>query len=454
MMLSRIGIRSLRGRIAVYFAVAIALSLAAMAVAAYFVVAHELNSSLDIGLRSQATRITRQFAVDPDVAAISGPCRYLAAPSCVQVVAADGRIESDHSADLLPVDAGTRAVATGSRPDYFSDFTFGGYPMRMYTAQLRPGVAVQVARRSDTVDTGLRRVAAALFAAALGGTALAIGIGYVVGRRAFAPVTALTAAAERVATTRDPRQPIVVPDSTELGRLATSFNTMLGELDQALSAERESRAAQRRLVADASHELRTPLTALRANIDLLRRAPRQLDETAAALRTQAEELSGLVTDLIDLARAEDPAAAAESGEDLRLDLLVAERLAVARRHWPTIAFDAELEPVTLRGVPARLARAITNLLDNAAKFSPPGATVEVVLRERRLTVRDHGPGIPAADLPHVFDRFYRSAAARTAPGHGLGLAIVAQVAALHDATVTAASHPDGGAVFELTFPNL
>lgn len=447
----------LRGRIAVYFVLAMALALAGMGTAAYIVVGHEMNSLLDLGLRRQATRIVRQFPVEPSVAAMSGPCEYLAAPSCVQVVAADGSIESEYVPGFsLPIDDETRAVAAGSAQSYFTDVTVDGYRMRMYTAPLRPGSAVQVAQRSETVETGLRRTSIALLIAAAAGTLLAAAIGTVLARRALAPVVALTEAAENVARTRDPHQHITITGNDELARLGTTVNTMLDELDAALTAERDSLAAQQRLIADTSHELRTPLTALRMNIDLLRRSarlsPAQLDETVAALRVQSEELSGLVTDLIDLARADDPAAPRETLEDLRLDTLVTDRLAIARRHWPAITFATALTRTTIQGAPARLSRAITNLLDNAAKFSPPGETVHVDLTDRRLTIRDAGPGIEPEDAPHIFDRFYRSPTGRTKPGHGLGLAIVAQVAELHGATVTVASDPGQGAEFRLTFP--
>lgn len=448
---------SLRARVALFCVAAIAVALAGMGVAAYVVVAHELDSSLDLGLRREATRIVRTVGVDADVATASGPCRYLTAPSCVQVVAADGRIESEHDPGLsLPVDRATEEVAAGTRAAFFSDVQLGGYPLRMYTAPLRSGSAVQIARRADPVDTSLRRVGYALLAAAGIGTALALGAGLVVARRAVGPVSALTAAAEHIATTRDPRQHITVTGPTELRSLAGSFNAMLDELDQALCAEREARAAQHRLIADASHELRTPLTALRTNIELLGRASRmsaeQLDDTAAALRAQSAELSGLVTDLIELARADDPAAIAESFEDLRLDTLVAECLRAAERHWPTITFISDLRPTVVHGVPGRLARAITNLLDNAAKFSAPQGIVRVELRDAELTVRDHGPGIALDDLPHIFDRFYRATNGRGKTGHGLGLAIVKQVADLHGATVRAQSASEGGAIFRLSFP--
>ncbi|MBL1074220.1 HAMP domain-containing histidine kinase [Nocardia sp. 2] len=432
------------------------LALAGMAAGAYVVVGHELKAAQDLNLRRQATRVARQFPTDPGVAAISGPCEYLAAPSCVQVVSADGAIASERlPGHTLPVTDETRAVAAGSAQPFFSDIDLGGYSMRMYTAPLSRGSAVQVAQRSDTVTTSLRRVGLALLVTAAAGTLAAAAIGTALARRAMAPVVTLTRAAERVARTRDPRAHITVTGTDEVARLATSVNTMLFELDAALTAERDSRAAQQRLVADASHELRTPLTALRTDIDLLRRAdrlpPGRLAEIAAALRVQAEELQGLVTDLIDLARADDPDAPREALEDLRLDSLVAAQVEVARRHWPAIVFDTTLDPVTVAGVPARLARAVTNLLDNAAKFSPPGATVRVRVSDRTLTVSDAGPGIAADELPFVFDRFYRSATARTTPGHGLGLAIVAQVAELHSARTTVESQPGKGAVFTLTF---
>ncbi|WP_231951278.1 sensor histidine kinase [Nocardia terpenica] len=449
--------RTLRARIALAFIAAMVLALAGMGLAAYVVVSHQLSSALDTGLRREATRIARQFDVQPDVATISGPCRYLAAPSCVQVVDTDGRIESERDPrDTLPVDAETRAVATGSHASYFSDASLDGLRMRIYTTQLRPGAAVQVGQRADQVDTGIRRTGFALLAAAIAGTALAVGVGLLVARRALAPVTALTRAAEQVAGTRDPRRHIAVTGSAELAGLARSFNAMLDELDQALTAERDSRAAQQRLVADASHELRTPLTVLRTNLDLLGRAdrltPEQLAATSDALKVPVEELSGLVSDLIELARADDPQATGEPFEDVRLDAVVTDRVAVARKHWPAAAFVTNLEATTVSGAPGRLSRAVTNLLDNAAKFSPPGAIVRVDLHNRVLTVRDHGPGIAPADLPHVFDRFYRATTARGKPGHGLGLAIVAQVAALHHARVTVESVPGRGAVFRLEFP--
>jgi two-component system sensor histidine kinase MprB len=286
------------------------------------------------------------------------------------------------------------------------------------------------------------------------GVLLAAALGYWVSRTGLAPVARLTATAEHIATTRDPSHRIELPPGPpdkedEVTRLAASFNTMLGELEQSVTA-------QRRLVADASHELRTPLTALRTNAELLARAdrltPAQRDRASAALGRQIREVSVLVNDLIDLARDEEPTPLLE---EVRLAPLLAHTVDTARTHWPTTPFELDLSDAsaTLPGVPARLARLISNLLDNAAKFSPPGAPVEVALLAGELTVRDHGPGIAPADLPHVFDRFYRAEQARALPGSGLGLAMARQIARAHGADLTAHHAPGGGALFRLTLPS-
>jgi two-component system sensor histidine kinase MprB len=221
-----------------------------------------------------------------------------------------------------------------------------------------------------------------------------------------------------------------------------------------LEALEDSQRAQRQLVADASHELRTPLTSLRTNLEVLG-SPRELPAgDRERLRTdvvaQLGELTELVGDLVELARDAEPPV--EPHEPVRLDELVAAAVERAQRHAPDVVFAAELEPCLVTGSRARLDRAIANLLDNAAKWSPAAGTVDVRLSDGELTVRDHGPGIPAEDLSHVFDRFYRAAAARGRAGSGLGLAIVRQVADVHDGTVRAEAAPGGGALLRLTLP--
>ncbi|MCG5214564.1 sensor histidine kinase [Streptosporangium sp. KLBMP 9127] len=272
----------------------------------------------------------------------------------------------------------------------------------------------------------------------VGGLALAGLLGWLVARTALRPVADLTQAAEHVAETRDLKLRIDVDRDDELGSLARSFNTMLDALER-------SADAQRRLVADASHELRTPLTALRTNVELLLR-PHQLGpvdraELDKAVISGFEELTALVSDVVELARDEEPVALVE---DVRFDQIVQHEVERGAAYWPAVRFRVDLAETHVRGVADRLARAVANLLDNAGKYSPAGAEVEVRLRDGVLTVRDHGPGIAAEDLPHVFDRFYRAQGARARPGSGLGLAIVRQVVETHGGQVTAEAAGGGG----------
>jgi two-component system sensor histidine kinase MprB len=238
-----------------------------------------------------------------------------------------------------------------------------------------------------------------------------------------------------------------------VGQLATRFNAMLDRLQSSRAAVDESVRAQRQLVADASHELRTPVTSLRTNVEVLLQGGALSDEDRQRLLAdvveQSEELSALVGDLIELARADQPI---ESPDDVRLDGIVEEAVDRARRNAPGIEFDTHLEPVVVDGVPERLLRAVNNLLDNAARHTHPGTSVEVRVDSTGVRVRDHGDGVDPQDLPHVFDRFYRGVNSRGRQGSGLGLAIVRQVAEQHGGSVTATNAPDGGAVFEIRLP--
>jgi two-component system sensor histidine kinase MprB len=265
-------------------------------------------------------------------------------------------------------------------------------------------------------------------------------------------VTRLSDTVEHVAATQDLSRRIQVRGNDEVARLARRFNEMLAALEV-------SRRAQRQLVADASHELRTPLTSLRTNLEVLARSDQmpaaERESLLGDLVTQLEELSVLVADLVDLAREEERLAGGpvsdDELEDVRLDALVERAVERARRHAPSLDFVAQLEPVIVQGVPERLDRAVANLLDNAIKWSPPGQSVEVIVADGEVVVRDHGPGIDGADLPFVFDRFYRAPAARGVPGSGLGLAIVRQVAEAHGGAVTAEGADGGGTVLRLSF---
>jgi two-component system sensor histidine kinase MprB len=216
-----------------------------------------------------------------------------------------------------------------------------------------------------------------------------------------------------------------------------------------LDALENSLETQRRFVADASHELRTPLTSLQTNIEVLKQqerlAPGQRSKLFADLEREAHEMRDLISGLLELARGD----VEQERVPVQLDEIVESAVERARSRFPDVRFDADVKPTQIDGVPERLDRAVWNLLENAGKWTPPGSTVEVSLDGGEVRVRDHGPGIAPEDREHVFDRFYRSAAARSLPGSGLGLAIVRDVAEAHGGAVTAEDAPGGGALLRL-----
>jgi two-component system, OmpR family, sensor histidine kinase MprB len=369
-----------------------------------------------------------------------------------QLVLADGEvIHTPSNGYALPITAATRAVAAGHDGAFFSDAKIKGTPVRMLTQRGPQGAAWQVALPLTDLDNTLTHLKLVLALVSLCGVALAAALGLLVSRAALVPVRRLTGAAERVARTQDLGHRIDGGGDDELGRLSASFNTMLAALERA-------RLAQRQLISDASHELRTPLTSVQANLDALalgdRLAPAERAHVLAAARAQLRELTVLVGDLVDLSKTEIEELELE---EVRLDMAVAAAIERARLHAPDCIFTLDAEPCLVRAAPARLDRAIANLLDNAAKWNPPGreeAPVEVRVKDGALEVRDHGPGIAEQDLPRVFDRFYRAPAARGRPGSGLGLAIVRQMAEAHGGSVHAANEPEGGARLTLELPSL
>ncbi|WP_347177258.1 HAMP domain-containing sensor histidine kinase [Parafrankia sp. EAN1pec] len=359
----------------------------------------------------------------------------------------------------IPVDAADAEVARGLRGKNLRTVTVEGQRYRVATVPLRypPPLtgtgALQLARSTSDVDRTLRDLGLVLFIVGLVGVVGSVIAGRLVARASLKPVDAAAAAAEEVARTQDLSALIPVTGSDEIARLATSLNSMLRALEA-------SRLRQRQLVDDAAHELRTPLTSLRTNIELLMRAettPNRALPAAdrdALLRdvdAQMRELTALVNELIELARDEVPTEEIE-----RLDLAQVVRAAAdrARRRANTkgIRIEVSVEPSLVDGRPSLLERAVTNLLDNAVKFSPPSSTVRVVSRAGEVTVADEGPGIAPADRARVFERFYRATAARSLPGSGLGLAIVADAAAMHGGTAEAAESPSGGALLRMTLP--
>jgi two-component system sensor histidine kinase MprB len=317
-----------------------------------------------------------------------------------------------------------------------------GTPVRILASVREDGNTVIVGAPIDSQLQTLRILLAVLGGLVVLATAVGALGAKLASRTTLAPVRQLTGAAEEIATTRDLAHRVSAADGDdELARMASAFNTMLDALER-------SQSAQRRLVADASHELRTPLTALRTNMELFLRAGALPPADQEALRRDLlgglRELSVLVDDLVEAAREEAPLEAERDG----LDLAEVAELAVgqARRRHPGVRFDTgALEPTPLLGDAHRLGRALANLLDNAARFSPPGTPVEVMLRDGVLAVSDHGPGIDPADRPHVFDRFYRADTSRSQAGNGLGLAIVRAVAEAHGGRVRAETAAGGGA---------
>ncbi|MGZ8695676.1 MAG: sensor histidine kinase, partial [Gaiellaceae bacterium] len=289
----------------------------------------------------------------------------------------------------------------------------------------------------------VKRTRTLLLLAGLAGIGLAAVLGLLVSGAALAPIRRLTRATETVTETGDLSQRIEVHGRDELSLLAQRFNSMLEALE-------ESTRAQRQLVADASHELRTPLTSLRTNIEVLARdrplPPGERERLIADVLEQLGEMTALISELIELARGEQHV---QEPEDVRLDLVTEAAVERARRNRPSVVFEADLHESPMRGVPSTLERAIGNLLDNAAKWSPPGGTVEVTVRDGEVRVRDHGPGIDPEDIPYVFDRFYRAKSARGMSGSGLGLAIVRQVAVQHGGQVWAEAAEGGGTVMHL-----
>jgi two-component system, OmpR family, sensor histidine kinase MprB len=429
---------SFRARLALVAAAAVALAVLTASFVVYFVVRNQLRATVDDSLRTTAAQL--RLTPFHDFEHFATPAGELGgATGYPQGVDASGKVYLPPRATVaLPVNDAVKAVASGERGAFFSDIELRKTHLRMLTFPFGPGGAVQVARSLTEVDHSLSRIKNLLILIAGGGIAIAAALGLAVSRAALAPVRRLTVATEKVTETGDLSERIDVGGRDELSRLAGSFNAMLGALQ-------ESSRAQRQLVADASHELRTPLTSLRTNIEVLaseRTLPSgERERLLTDVVEQLTEMTTLISELIDLARGEQQLA---EPEDVRLDLVASEAVERARRDRPAVTFTTNLQESTVQGVPSTIERAVANLLDNAAKWSPPGGDVEVAVRDGEVSVRDHGPGIDEEDLPYVFDRFYRSRSARGRPGSGLGLAIVRQVAVAHGGDVVAEPAEGGG----------
>jgi len=443
---------TLAARVALLATVAVGLSVALVATAAYLTVQHQLVASLDDSLLDRAHGAANAAALgeltQPDV------------PSWV-FGAADVRIAvlyNDHAvvygdqssdAPTFRLSQAELEVAQGrSDTSVRTVYTSSG-PYRVAAVSTHePGTALILAQSLGPTQDALNKLGFVLTLFGLLGMVGAGLAGWAVARNGLRPVRRLTQAVENIART-ERLEPIEVEGNDEVARLAAAFNGMLAALAG-------SRDRQRRLVADAGHELRTPLTSLRTNLDLLTQAdargglsPEARAELMDDVRFQIEELTTLIGDLTELARDEPIAAQLEPVD---LADVVERALGRVRRRATGLRFEVDLDPWQVTGEPAALERAVTNLLDNAVKWSPPGGVVTVTLRDGTLNVADQGTGIAEEDLPHVFERFYRSKDSRTMPGSGLGLSIVRAIAERHGGAVYAGNAEGGGAALWLWVP--
>jgi two-component system sensor histidine kinase MprB len=439
--------RSLASRVTLLTTMAVGLTVAIVALGAYITVRMQLQSSLDDALVQRAQTASAQLTqISRDTAAPA----YLLASSDVRIgfIREDGYTYfPDQGGQPPQLGSVEVAVASGDANQSLRTVRVGATDYRIVTVPTStPGWGLVIAQSLEPQEHVLTKLGLVTLLFGLAGMVAAGVAGWGVARNGLRPVRRLTTAAEEIART-ERLAPIKVEGDDEIARLASAFNQMLASLAA-------SRDRQRRLVADAGHELRTPLTSLRTNIELLTQAGSSLPDDARAellddVRAQIEELTTLVGDLVELAR-DDPTPAAIGTVELHevLDQAVAR----VRRRAPGLAFSVTADPWYVEGDAAAIERALTNLLDNAAKWSPPGGTVTAGLHGGAVTVEDEGRGIPDGDLPHVFERFYRSDDSRSMPGSGLGLSIVAQVAERHAGSVEAGRSPSGGARMTFRLP--
>jgi two-component system sensor histidine kinase MprB len=434
-----------RARLVLATTAAVVVAVLAASLASFLVARNTLLQATDNSLTTAAQRIVAGQEIGSTTATLG------------QVTDGGGAVVSGGG---LPVTGQVRLVAVGLAPSYFTTVTVDGNQMRELVEHLPAGTAFESGILVDggalqiatllNASSELRTLAILLGVVAFIGVLLAVVLGWLVARTALVPLNSLTDTVEDLAETTDVSRRLSPGGPDELGRLRRTFNRLLEALES-------SRRAQSQLVLDASHELRTPLTSLRTNLEVIRRVDELSDEDRSVLvddvLVQLQELTDLVGDLAELARGDQQPA---PPEPLRLDLLVGDAVAVQNTHGRAqeVTFHLDAEPCWVDGHADRIGRAVGNLLDNARKWSPPGQTVSVECRDGTVVVCDHGPGIAEADLPHVFDRFYRSPAARGLPGSGLGLAIVAQVVKAEGGTIQAENDPTGGARMSMRLPTV
>jgi two-component system sensor histidine kinase MprB len=463
---------TLRTRIAAVAGLAVALAVLAAAIGLYVAVRSDLRGQVDASLGRRAQRFVSMpprgvpdgpggfpGAEPPGDRApgdgvlggfpkVVPPARFGGASGYVQFISAQGGLDvpaGQGSSPEIPLSTADKAIAARGAGRALSDRTVKGVRLRVLTVGSGARGAVLIALPLSEVDSELSRILLILVVVGAAGIALAAVLGALVARTALMPIVRFTRRTETLAEDLDLSERLDVAGRDELARLAISFNATLDALERAVDA-------QRHLIADASHELRTPLASLRANIQTLQEAERLAPEDRDSLRRdivdELDELTSLVSDVVELARGAGSATAPV--DDVRLDEIVGDAIERTRRRGD-LRFEVVLEPTVVRGEPARISRAVSNLLDNARKWSPAGGLVEVALHDGVLSIRDHGPGFEKKDLAGVFERFYRAEDARKLPGSGLGLAIVRQAAEAHRGYARAENAPGGGALLKVSF---
>ncbi|WP_110207737.1 HAMP domain-containing sensor histidine kinase [Nocardioides daejeonensis] len=441
--------RSLASRVTVLTTLAVGLTVAFVALGAYVTVRVQMQSTLDAALLDRAERAAQTSTLAELNRAEFPSWAFGAADVRIAFLNAVGRGRSIDGAGEIPLGTPELEVAAGKRAHSIRTLDADGVRYRVVTVPTQEkGVALVIAQSLSSQEQVLDRLGLVMLCFGLAGVIVAGLAGWGVARNGLRPVRRLTAKAEEIART-DRLTPIKVEGTDEIARLSTAFNSMLVSLDA-------SRDRQRQLIADASHELRTPLTSLRTNLDLLIQAdasgglpPAARSELLEDVRAQIDEMTTLIGDLVELARDEHGSHVVATVD---LADVLDRAITRVRRRAPGVSFDVRARDWWVTGEEASLERAVTNLLDNAAKWSPDGGTVTVRLDEGVLTVSDEGPGIAEADRPKVFERFYRSEESRAMPGSGLGLSIVRQTALRHSGWVDATAAPGGGACLTLTLP--
>jgi two-component system, OmpR family, sensor histidine kinase MprB len=433
---------SLRRRITAAVALAVATVAVTLGVTGYLTTRSHLIGEVQHQLQGRVFPLLRSNANRP---AVPAPPVLGGAPGYFQFVYPNGRVRVPEGGSAqLPADAQVLRIAKQGRGSFFTTARIHGVHLEVFTVG-DAHYAIEVALPLTEIDSTVHELSLTYSLLVGGGVLLAGLLGAGIARTALAPIRRFAKQTQEVTSALDRPRRLEEKGATELRELAISFNRTLDALERSIQA-------QRHLILDASHELRTPMAALRSNIQIFLEAHRLPEEERTGLQdaivAELDELTQLVADVVELARG---STTSEHTEPIELDDLVKEAVARAQRRAPELSFSLELEPTVIVNAPDRVSRAVTNLIDNARKWSCPDGQIEVVLREGLLCVRDHGPGFKEEDIPSVFDRFYRADEARRLPGSGLGLAIVKQAAEAHGGFAVASNAPDGGAVLRVAF---